>query len=288
MQAVDRLHSPGMQHTPAASPAGAASAAVSITKHVVTYSHNDNVAHLATGHGRPAAAGEEEASMRKCEHVSGEVPRDVTCPAASEQRAAHALAPDSALGVSPARQHPHVDAGGRLEQGRGAHDAVGVTLQHTAGDGGEEREGLAKKVKVLRGLEQDNAQLKRNVMRLRLEVQLLRQIVSLSRCFSDTQLVPGQTIGPEPLLAFRSGSFVCPCSHASGPTSGLRRPEPGLTVYNAQHSPQGVCVRAFACDRLNFSDPTNLCVADEHDVASAVSDHDDSISTRPPSPGCPS
>jgi hypothetical protein len=211
-----------MEHTPAASPAGAASAAVSITMHVKRQSHN--VAQLATGHGRPAAAGEEEATMRKCAHVSGEVLRDVTCPAASEQRAAHALAPDNALGVSPARKHPHAgDAGGRLELGRGAHDAVGATLQHMVGDGGEEREGLAKKVKVLRGLEQDNVQLKRNVMRLRLEVQLLRQIVSLSRCFSDTQLVPGQTIGPEPLLAFRSGLFRGP-------------------VLTRQH----VCVRAFA------------------------------------------
>jgi hypothetical protein len=108
---------------------------------------------------------------------------------------------------------------------------VGATVQHTAGDGGEEREGLEKKVKVLRGLEQDNAQLKRNVMRLQLEVQLLRQIVSLSRCFSDTQLVPGQAIGPDPLLAFRSGLFRWPVLALQRPY--LRSAPPGVRAHRS-------------------------------------------------------
>ena len=67
-------------------------------------------------------------------------------------------------------------------RGRAADNAEAETgNMRITSDGGEAMEG---KVQVLRGLEEDNRQLKSNIRRLRLEVQLLRQIVNLSRQFA--------------------------------------------------------------------------------------------------------
>jgi len=172
----------------ARSMASAASDTASDAMHVL--SADCAVADCGTGtHRRPAAAG-DAAAARQYVSASGQAPRHRADGASAEHRAAHSARTDT---DAPARQHPPEGAVGRRETGR-ALGAAGPAAPDAVERGGEEREGLAKKVRVLRGLEHDNVQLKRNVMRLRLEVQLLRQIVSLSRCISDAQPTPGADV----------------------------------------------------------------------------------------------
>ncbi len=163
-----------------------ASATAPDAMHVL--SADSNVAECGAGTHRRAAEAGYATAVRHSARVFAEAPRDRADGAAAEHHAAHAAPTDT---YAPARQHPPEGAVGRRETGR-ARGATCPPVLDAVGRGGEEREGLAKKVKVLRGLEHDNVQLKRNVMRLRLEVQLLRQIVSLSRCISDANPASGE------------------------------------------------------------------------------------------------